>query len=101
MSEKKFVILLVIAATLRVVFDYTLMGIGFWSNFFNFFYLPVLYFSIVSTVHFISVKFYNTEATDTKQFFFGYAPYWVFLFPAVPIVLAFVRFPCPSESPQG
>lgn len=86
MSEKRFVLILGIAAALRVLFDYTLMHVGFWSNFFNFFYLFVLYFSIVSTVHFLSGKFFNVEIKDTRGFFFGYAPYWVLLFPAVPVV---------------
>lgn len=86
MSEKKFVSILCIAAALRVFFDYTLMHVGFWSNFFNFFYLFVLYFSIVSTVHFLSGKFYQIQPDDTRGFFFGYAPYWVLLFPAVPVV---------------
>lgn len=86
MSEKRFVLILGIAAALRVIFDYTLMHVGFWSNFFNFFYLFVLYFSIVSTVHFLSGKFFNVEIKDTRGFFIGYAPYWILLFPAVPVV---------------
>jgi hypothetical protein len=86
MSEKRFVIILLIASTLRGIFDFALMKLGFWSIFFNFFYLFVLYLSIVGTVHYLCSKFYKAEPSDIPGFFFGYAPYWLFLFPVVPVV---------------
>lgn len=89
MTEKRFAILLVIAASLRVFFDVILMGVPFWGNFFNFFYMAVLYFSVVSFVHYAAVNFFKVEVVDTKQYFFGYAPYWLLMFPAVPIITYF------------